>query len=565
MHRQSMIPGRTALIAALAAALLLAGCAQYAAVAEKRPRFMPNPVGLGVLQGAEKAITNALRRDRREPLAALGDYLNAAETAAQQLRHDPGDASARRDYNFALGRVFATIRDAKLDPWTQPLRVPAEGGEFVLTHKPDARPQWNPALYEFVPADQFDIRGTYVAHRTTKDGLGAPLVAIGRKPRGDYRETFTMAHVYYGITALARFDARRCVLWFEDPLNTETVSLGGRSFPLAADFSVPLAVMLAKENPKKLELARLLRPAKYAETAHIARLQPYDPNKTVVLVTHGLMDSPATWTPMLNALRGDPEIRRHYQFWFYSYPSGYPYPYSAAILRRELDAVEKRFPLRKPMVLIGHSMGGMISRLMITDSGDTLWLKAFGKPPGQVPLSAKSREIVTGSLIFRHRPEVGRVIFIAAPHQGSDLARNWLGRIGSSLVKAPATLAIVGKEALKLATLDVGAMKLSRIPNSVDTLSPNNRFVKNVSAIPITPGIPYHTICGDRGRGDAPKSSDGIVPYWSSHLEGAQSELVVPSSHSAHQNPQAIEEVRRILKLHIARGDSSKLHLAATQ
>jgi hypothetical protein len=118
------------------------------------------------------------------------------------------------------------------------------------------------------------------------------------------------------------------------------VSFGAHSFPLAADFSVPLAVMLAKENPKRLELARLLRPAKYAETAHIARLQPYDPNKTVVLVTHGLMDSPATWTPMLNTLRGDPDIRRHYQFWFYSYPSGYPNP---AILRRELDAVQKRF------------------------------------------------------------------------------------------------------------------------------------------------------------------------------------------------------------------------------
>jgi hypothetical protein len=165
MHRQPMIPERTVSIAALAAALSLAGCAQYAEVAEKRPRFMPNPAGVGLLQRAEKAITNALRRDRREPLAALGEYLTAAETAAQELRRNSGDASARRDYNFALGRVFATIRDAKLDPWTQPLRVPADGGEFVLTHTPDPRPQWNPALYEFVPADQFDVRGTYVAHR----------------------------------------------------------------------------------------------------------------------------------------------------------------------------------------------------------------------------------------------------------------------------------------------------------------------------------------------------------------------------------------------------------------
>lgn len=132
-------------------------------------------------KAAEKAITNALRRDRREPLAALGEYVPAAATAAQQLPHDPEDNSARRDSNFALGR----------------------------------------------------------------------------KTRGDYHETFSMAHVYYGVTALARFDARRCVLWFEDPLNTETVRFGGRSFPLAAYFSVPLAVMLASVNVDAMKLTRI--------------------------------------------------------------------------------------------------------------------------------------------------------------------------------------------------------------------------------------------------------------------------------------------------------------------
>ena len=134
-------------------------------------------------------------------------------------------------------------------------------------------------------------------------------------------------------------------------------------------------------------------------------------------------------------MRGDEDIRRNYQFWFYSYPSGYPYPYSASILRRELDAVEKRFPLRKPMVVIGHSMGGCISRLLITDTGDKLWMELFKKPPEQVPLSPEAREILTEALIFRHRPEIGRVIFISAPLRGSDLASNWIGRIGSSLVR----------------------------------------------------------------------------------------------------------------------------------
>jgi hypothetical protein len=87
--------------------------------------------------------------------------------------------------------------------------------------------------------------------------------------------------------------------------------------------------------------------------------------------------------------------------------------------------------------------------------------------------------------------------------------------------------------------------------------------VKAINTIPITPGIPYHTIMGDRGKGDAPNSSDGVVPYWSSHMKGAQSELIVPSGHAAHQNPQAIEEVRRILKLNAR--SSHRSHAPQTQ
>ena len=91
-------------------------------------------------------------------------------------------------------------------------------------------------------------------------------------------------------------------------------------------------------------------------------------------------------------------------------------------------------------------------------------------------------------------------------------------------------------------------MRLKRMPNSIDTLAPNNRFVLEINKFPIARGIPYHSIIGDRGRGDTPQSSDGVVPYWSSHLEGAQSELIVPSNHSAPLNAQAIAEVQRILK-----------------
>jgi pimeloyl-ACP methyl ester carboxylesterase len=554
--------------AILTSVFFLNGCAQYATVSERYPQFRPVRTADGSLVNAQAVIATAMRQQSRDPLAAIGSLLNAADEAAQQLQRNPHDTGARDDYNFATARIFTIIRREKIDPWTRPLRVPAAGGDFLLTNRPPKLKVANPALYEFTPADQFDVKGTYVTKRTVKPGVGAPLVAVGKDMRADAKTQFAPARTFYGVTAVLHFEAardrsevRRVMVAFEDPLAVETTTLGSRTFPLAADFTVPLAVMLARENPKKLEVSRVLNPEKYAGTAHIVRLQPYDPNKTVVIVTHGLMDSPATWAPMINTLRGDPFIREHYQFWFYSYPSGYPYPYSAAIMREQLDAVEKRFPLRKPVVLIGHSMGSLISRLMITDSGNKLWMGTFGKPPSQTRFSPHTQKMLEESLIFRHRPEVGRVIFISGPHRGAEMAEGWVGRLASRLVRTPFALLRVGNEMRKSMVHDSTALRLgsSGVPNSVDTLAPNNRFVKLINTVPITPGIPYHSIIGDRGQGGhkdqtRPESTDGIVPYWSSHLEGAKSELIVPSHHSAHQNPQAIAEVRRILHLHA--GDS---------
>src|SRR5437879_1926859 len=353
------------LLAALGAVLAFAGCAtaRYAEVWHKKPQ-LTGPAGNGRLATVEERLSRAMHEERAKPLAAMADCLEALQFAVDELKRNPGNTIAVRDYNFGVSRIFQIIQDTKLDPWTQPLTVPTTGGEFVLTHKPDPRPEWNPALFEFTPADQFDVGGKYVTERTTRDGIGAPIVAVEREPNKRAKESFAPTRLFYSITAMARFEGRRCVLWGEDPLAKETVTLGGHTFPLAADFTVPLAVMLQQTDPKKHEISRVLNPEKFAHTAAIERLQPYDPNKTIVLVIHGLMDSQATWTPMINKLRGDPVIRKHYQFWFYSYPSGYPYPYSAAILRDELDLVEHRFPAHKPMVLIGNSMDGGISGLL---------------------------------------------------------------------------------------------------------------------------------------------------------------------------------------------------------
>ena len=277
-------------------ALLLAGCAQKDAEVFRRKPVLIGPPGSGSLALVEQTLSNAVREEHAHPLAALGDCIAALQTAARVVEDDPKNAAAIRDYNFGIARIFQIIHDSRLDPWTAPLTVPSPEGDFILTHRPDPRPEWNPVLYEFTPADQFDVHGKYVNERTVRPGIGAPIVAVEREPNKRAREDFAPSRIYYCVTVTAHFEGQRCVLDFDDPLTEESVTFHGRTLPLGADFTVPLAVMLQETDPAKHGLARLVNPDKYAHTAAIERLQPYDPNKTVILVIHGLMSSQASWT-----------------------------------------------------------------------------------------------------------------------------------------------------------------------------------------------------------------------------------------------------------------------------
>lgn len=515
------------IIISLITILVLAGCAQRATVKEiqaQRPGFSTHV---------------------KDPLAALEQSISAAENAWRILNRNPADVRALGDYNFAVSRICSTLRKTGLKPWVQPLHI----GGRTLAWKRDPRPEWNPARYEFIPTDELKISGKNVDVRDIKAGLGAPLVA---KRIGDQvHDHAPTAHFYYAATAIARFQGSRCEITIEDPLEHETTRVGTHAFPLAADFTAPLTMMLVEMHHEKLGLPRLLHPAKFASTTRIARLEPYDPDKTVVLLVHGLMSSPETWFPLLNHLSADPVIRENYQFWFFSYPSGYPYPYSASILRHELDEAEKHYPLRHPMVVVGHSMGGCVSRLLVTDTKQIIWDKMFDVPPEEMAITPEHKHIITESTIFSSRPEIGRVIFISSPHRGSDLALNPLTRWLNKLVQLPTTLISTGLDEARYKKHATGAKHLDRYPDSVDTLAPDNDFVRALNTVPINPKIPYHTIVGDRGKGNSPKSSDGVVPYWSSHQNGAKSEKIVPSGHGSHENPEGIEEARRILHLHL--------------
>jgi pimeloyl-ACP methyl ester carboxylesterase len=448
------------------AAVAVTGCAPLASVSVRAPRF-------AVAGPAAPQLQAAARQAARDPLAALATELSTARKAAETLRRDPSDVTARDIYNFAVARSIETIERADLDAWNRPLAVPGADGGFVVTTRRKPGPDHDPANYTLVAADRMGVGGAYFRKRVVVPGVGAPFVAIRRGEIEDHRSRFIPQRLYAGVTAVIRFDGRRAEIEFLDPLSSAQVTLSGHSYPLAADFSAAMAKNLAVERPDRLGLIRLLRPDRFADTAQLVRLQPYDPNRIPVVFVHGLQDTPATWTPMINALRQDPEIRRRYQFWVFSYPSGHPYPFSAALMRQDLNDAHRAFPGHKPIILVGHSMGGLVSRLMVTDSGDRIWREYFSKPSSQMVMHRRSGKMLKETLVFDHLPFVSRVVFIAAPHRGSGLASNWIGRTASRLVRAPALLADLKDALVAVVTVDPSAVQFDTIPNSVDTLSPN--------------------------------------------------------------------------------------------
>ena len=286
-------------------------------------------------------------------------------------------------------------------------------------------------------------------------------------------------------------------------------------------------------------------------------MQPYDPNKRTIVMLHGLASSPEAWINVANELMGDEQLRRRYQIWQVYYPSNAPLAANNAAIRQALAATLAHFdPAGKAiaandMVLIGHSMGGVLARLMVSDANTTL-LDAITE---EYNLKGKKAEKVRAGLApylnFTAMPQVNRAIFIAAPHRGTSFANHKVARWIANLITLPINmLDQLSDAAGSLAQLDTGSSEPLRIPNSIDNLSDKDPFVRLVADLPISPKVRYYSIMGN-DTPDLPlaESSDGVVPYASAHLDGARSEKVIPSWHSVQESPQAILEIRRILRL----------------
>ncbi len=510
--------------------------------------------------GEQQELLESNRAFKGKPLEKIGRYLDAADVARTKLAADPENALVRSDYNFAVGRIIEVIGEEKLEPWEQPLICPSgRGDSWSLTlPPPDPRPEYHPRNFEMSPADRLEFKGELVGERMVKQGLGAPTVVVGKDIDFTKIDQFAQGkQVFYGLTGVADFEGSGVTLRMLDPLNQENVLFDGHEYPLAGDFQAPLALGLAELDMKKKELKGFFKPDELLTSARLARLQPYDPEKIPVVCIHGLGNSPATWMPVIDFLRNDPVVRENYQFWFFSYPTGIAYPMMTAVLRHQLDQFNERYPDHKDIVVIGHSMGGMIARLLISENGTQLWDAYYDRPPEEIPFSDWTRMVMKRTLIFEPQEDIGRVIFASASHRGSDDASGFLGKLGAKAIGDPINDHNVNEEALRYVRPEIGQNGQKHLPNSIEVLNPENRFLKLVDQLPLKSDVPFHSIIGDRGKGGnldktKPQSSDGIVPYWSSHLDGAESELIIPSGHWSHLHPMGMAEIKRILILHAA-------------
>ena len=291
----------------------LCGCSAHLATVKTEPARLPT--GLGVQEPLDSA-TKYLRTAEREQLPlALGHDLLAAKISYEVLERQAKNESARSIYNFAVARVVQDVDRADLEPWRHPVTVMTDQGRYTLVSPKPVDTDHDPSRYDLFPTDTLKIGGKFFKTYSTVSGLGAPIAVVGRTESPHFRQQYKLHRIFAPITAIVRFSGRQARLEFIDPLNAERITLNKQTFPLAADFDAPTALLIARERPERLGLSRVMNPEAYADTAMLTRLQQFDPVRTPVIFVHGLQETGASWAPMIDSLRYDPAIREHYQFW----------------------------------------------------------------------------------------------------------------------------------------------------------------------------------------------------------------------------------------------------------
>lgn len=542
-----------------------------------RERACSEPDRYLLFSMAELSYLVARGHEDKSAKDALGYFISSARFAyaflfdnnlgAAPNQYDPRFRLGCELYNHSLARALRLLEgvstaeesdgSVRIDTWDGPLRVRVEMYGF---------PMERPSFSDLLLSADYEVEGINNHYRSY--GLGIPMIGLLDQDANNPNQP---PRASYPATALLRFDRLACVnydqpldatLELYDPLHIDQVDIDGTRSPLESDVTTPLAYVLSDPDLRTDAFLGFLRAERADNRTGLYMIDPYESNKIPVVLTHGLVSSPLTWADMLNDLRGDPVLRERYQFWFFQYPTGYPFIYSASLFRAALEDARKRYDPNgdsvafNNMVLIGHSMGGLLSKLQVQDSGDAIWNAFSSRPFADLRLSDEDRELLRSVFFYQSSPYVKRVVFICTPHRGSTLSDRALGSVISRLVAVPKFLLNTTFDAMTLNIETAGDKITKRDFTSVKNLSPNNRFIRATENMPIHEGVPYNTIFGNIRKGDETEGSDGVVAYSSSHLEGAESDYGVSSGHSAHCHPLAILEVRRILTEHLKAVDA---------
>jgi len=544
------------------------------------------------LSASERRATQAellLRLGRRleasDPFRSLGWYLLAAVRAYESLfesgpltlgrTFDRRVQQTRDVYNIALGD-YVRLRHRL----GRPLSDHVQGAVFeiiaiqVATHSGMLRPE---LFDQIVPSRELKVKGFRNHYRS--DGLGAALTVVRRNRRREPIDAFiplegqiapaTVLLTLEPQHSAASRRSRRATLAFYDPRKTRSINVGGVALPLAADFTTPYALLTGTAgNLERLGVIGLLQSEKALARQGLFLLEPYDPKKIPLIMVHGLRSSPLAWRELTNDLSGSPELSDAYQIWHYMYATSLPFLYSGRTFRQTLEDLRTTLdpsltdPAVNSMVIVGHSMGGLLAKTLVTSSGSRLWRTSFHAAPEELNGLTSDIEIARQAFFFDAKPYVDRVIFIAVPHRGSDVAAGVIGRLGSGLVDLPDRFKNIFRR-LTEANFNVVTEEMRHLlarggPTSIRALSPQHPVIRELAQLPVDSSVSYHSILGDRGlaQGTEPTGTDGWVSYESAHLEGAASEKVFPARHDLYSHPLAISEVKRILRLHLEASDS---------
>ena len=542
--------------------LILSLCAAFAVVSLPGCASTPQLI----VQPLPKASGSVAQAD-----AQLADGLQKAEANYQSALAGKSP-EAQAQYDAAVAQVInAMSLKASSHEWV----APVDAGKYQLRFGPDnkGKPFWMARrCTAIVPAAK--VKEVHSATRLSGVGFGCPVILFVEATEDLLKRYRALPQngIHLPATAVLVFGKptrnggpRPVELLLVNTRDTSVARIAGQKVHLAYDLTAPIEMQFRNKFVLNLALSGLLFPEKNTARSGIFGTQPYDRNKIPVLFVHGLNSDPHIWEDAMNAVIGDPVLRTRCQLWYFIYPTGLAVPASAKLLRDDLMRTRREFdpngddPGMNNMVLVGHSMGGIISHMQVVDSGEDFRKAYFTKPVDQLNVTEDIRARIKSGLYFEHSPWIRRSVYVATPHRGAKMADLRIVRLLVRLIRLPlAALSLT----TQILTLNADAInpELKQFnglgASGVETLSPKHPYFQALEARPIFG--PYHSIVGDRGRGNTPDSTDGIVPYWSSHLKGAQSEVIVPGPHSCTSYPQTVEEIRRVLRLHLKSVDSRK-------